>query len=116
MIDWIIWYDDGGSFTNLQGSFYEAPRWGVICIVAYSRDHGRVIWHGTDYYVYDIAWISCDFVGLIDYLTRPGKEKTVLIGRHVQPAIFDKVFKMASQDPRMPPKSSDHHIERLYSK
>lgn len=113
---WIVWYDDGSSFTDRDGEPHEAPRWGVMCIAAYSADHGRMIWHGTDYYVWDTEWISCDFVGLIDYLTRPGKEKTVLIGRHVSPRTFYAIYNAADSDPRLPPRSSRDALERAEPK
>lgn len=112
LYQWIVWYDDGSSFTNLDGQPWDAPRWGVLCIAAESKDHGRMIWHATDYYVWDTEWISCDFTGLLDYLTRPGREKTVLIGRHVPPRIFYEVYEKANHDPRLPPRSSYDALER----
>lgn len=114
MSDWIIWYSDGSSFSSEQGAPEDAPRWGVICIAAYSGDHGRMIWHGTDYYGWVCEpgcllgdWISFDATGLLDYLAnRPGREKIVLIGRHVPPDVFHRVYRMADTDPRLPPRSS----------
>ena len=108
---WVVWYDDGSTFCNVDGEPHQAPRWGVLCIAAYSRDHGRVVWHAKDYYVWQGEWLSADFTGLIDYLTRPGKDKTVLIGRHVPPAHFWRIYQMAVDDPRMPPKSSFDPLE-----
>jgi len=110
---WIIWYDDGSSFTNLDGKIHEAPRWGVMCIAQYSKDHGRVIVHGYDYYFWEKdEWLSGDLVGLIDYLTRDGIEKVVLIGRSVPPAEFWKIYELANQDPRLPPRSSYSPFEK----
>lgn len=91
----------------------DAPRWGVICVAQASRDHGRVIWHGGDYYWWEHGeWLRSDLVGLIDYLTRPGTEKIVVIGRTVPPAHFHRIFQMAVNDPRLPPKTSREHLER----
>jgi len=117
---WIIWYDDGSSFSSEDGEPDQAPRWGVLCVAEYSHDHGRVIWHGGDYYCYELRsvnerlgeWIRCDLVGLIDYLTQPGREKIVLIGRAVPPAAFWAVYRKADSDPRLPPRSSMSALER----
>lgn len=109
---WVVWYDDGRSFTSLDGAPHDTPRWGVICIAAECGNHGRVIWHGTDYYCWADGWLSCDATGLIDYLAnRPGPYKTVLMGRHVPPDVFHMVYEMADRDPRLPPRSSRDHLE-----
>jgi hypothetical protein len=111
-IEWAVWYDDGSSFSSADGAPWEAPRWGVLCIAAYSGQHGRMIWHATDYYCWAGEWISCDATGLIDYLAnRPGPEKTVLMGRHVAPDTFYRVYEIANSDPRLPPRSSEDHLE-----
>lgn len=110
---WVIWYADGSSFTSLDGGPDNAPRWGVLCIAAYSGDHGRVIWHGGDYYAFEEGeWGPRDLVGLIDYLTRPGAAKIVLVGRHVPPDQFWKIYHRADADPRLPPRSSHSPLER----
>jgi hypothetical protein len=112
-VEWVIWYDDGSSFTNTEGRPHEAPRWGVLCVAGYSADHGRVIWHGGDYYFFEAGeWCRCDLVGLIDYLTRPGAEKIVLIGRAVPPAQFWAIYERANGDLRLPPRSSYSPLER----
>jgi hypothetical protein len=112
MTQWAIWYDDGRSFSSDDGPPENAPRWGVICIAAYSGDHGRMIWHATDYYGWIGEWISFDAAGLLDYLgNRPGKEKVVLMGRHVPPDVFHRVYALANTDPRLPPRSSRDALE-----
>ena len=109
---WIVWYDGGTSFSNLDGAPHEAPRWGVLAIAAYSGAHGRMIWHGTDFYCWVGEWISCDSAGLLDYLgNRPGAEKIVMMGRHVPPDEFHRVYRLADTDPRLPPRSSRDALE-----
>ena len=107
---WIIWYADGTSYTNCDGLPHEAPRFDVLCIAAYSSDHGRMIWHATDYYIWEDQWggewVSVDREGLSDYLDRPGKEKIRLRGRHVPPKVFWAIYHQADQDLRLPPRSS----------
>lgn len=113
MIEWVIWYDDGNSFTNEDGEPHEAPRWGVLAVAARSKDHGRVIWHGKDYYVWEAEWLGVDFIGLVDYLTRPGREKFALVGRGVRPARFHEIYNQAVADPRLPVKTSSSHLEEI---
>lgn len=99
---WVVWYSDGTSFTDYDGAPHEAPRWGVLC-VSTRNGHNRTIWHATDYYCWADGWVSCDTTGLIDYLAnRPGPEKIVLMGRHVQPEQFWRVFELAQNDHRLP--------------
>jgi hypothetical protein len=109
---WVVWYSDGSSFTDQDGAPHEAPRWGVLCVSAYSGDHGRMIWHGTDYYGWVGEWVSFDSAGLLDYLgNHPGSEKVVLIGRHVPPDMFHRVYELANTDPRLPPRTSRDAME-----
>lgn len=112
MTAWVVWYDDGTSFASTDGPPEDAPRWGVICIAAYSGEHGRMIWHGTDFYGWVGEWISFDSAGLLDYLgNRPGRDKIVLMGRHVPPDVFHRVYALADKDPRLPPRTSRDHVE-----
>lgn len=46
-----IYYDDGSTFDNLDGTFDRAPADGVICIVRKEGDRIEFI-SGADYYVY----------------------------------------------------------------
>lgn len=113
-VEWVVWYDGGASFSNIDGPPENAPRWGVLCVAAYSGFHGRMIWHGTDYYAWKAnEWISFDTTGLFDYLANhPGREKIVLMGRHVRPDEFHRVYQMAADDPRLPPKTSMDALEQ----
>lgn len=109
---WIIFYADGTSFSSDDGAPHEAPRWGIVCIAAPSADHGRVLWIGKDYFWWDEnEWINGDFTGLIDYLTRPGREKIVLVGRGIPPTRFHAICKQALADPRLPSKTSTDWLE-----
>ena len=114
---WIIWYADGTNYSNLDGPPELAPRSDVLCIAAYSPDHGRMIWHGTDYFIWEYQWppaewVSVDREGLADYLDRSGSVKIRLRGRHVPPGIFWAIYNRANLDPRLPPRSSYDPRER----
>ncbi len=110
---WIVWYDDGKSIASDEAEPHEVPRWGVICVTSSSREHGRVLWCGKDYFWWDEdqEWVNGDFTGLIDYLTRPGREKIVLIGRGRVATRFHAICKQALEDPRLPAKTSTDWLE-----
>lgn len=78
MASWRIYYDTGETY---DGPIETAPAWGVIAVVC-----APDVWHGGDY------------VGLIDYLARPGW-KRVLFGRLVPNDVFEKVSGAAAHDP-----------------
>jgi len=113
MIEWIVWYADGTSFTSEDGEPHEAPRWGAVVVGQLSKDHGRILWSNKDYFFWeDGEWLEADYLGLIDYLTRPGKEKVVLIGRLVKMKQFHELYNSAVNDPRLPPKTSYDWLEK----
>lgn len=108
-----IFYDDDSTYT---GDPFNAPAFGVLAIVELDKDHGRRIIQNADYYCWDdrgegFCWWESDFVGLIDYLSRPGARK-VIIGRLVSNSLHQKVFDRAYSDPDFDPKtgwSPRHH-------
>jgi hypothetical protein len=50
MMDWCIYYDDGRTFSSVDGRFEDAPADGVICIVRKDGDRSEFV-SGGDYYV-----------------------------------------------------------------
>ena len=100
-----IYYDNGNTY---DGEIQNAPAFGVMCIVEDSKKHGRLIVSNGDYYVYIVeeeCWRSADFIGMVDYLQRPGWKK-VLIGRLVDDQTFNRIFQMADKDPDFPPRTA----------
>jgi hypothetical protein len=50
---WRIYYADGDTFSNVDGSPQNAPKKGVTCIVALDAGYSTVVrYHGTDFYWY----------------------------------------------------------------
>lgn len=86
-IQWRIYYEDGSTFSNEDGTLQEAPAFGVMCVVceAGSIEHPE-------------HWGCGDFVGLIDYLARSGLVK---FGRTTTNQIYDSVLKQARDNPDM---------------
>lgn len=112
MSEWIVWYDDGSSFSSEEGGPEDAPRFGVICIAVRSAEHGRIIWVGHDYYWWtEEGWASGDAEGLCDYLDQPGSIKIRLKGRSVPATRFHRVYKLALEDNRLPVKTSTDWLE-----
>lgn len=133
MVDWIIYYDDGGSWTNENGAWSEAPSRGVECVAFDDRlsghanvyDLGRRYEHGRDYYLWPPEFahpICCDLAGLYDYLERiesplAGLPLTALtldqlaaesvkIGRYVPHHRWRRLLEEFEADPRLRRKSA----------
>jgi hypothetical protein len=73
-------------------------------IVEKDQDHGRRIVSNGDYYVWENRWRNVDFVGMIDYLHRPGPRK-VLCGQYVDNDLWNATFKRAREDADFPVKT-----------
>jgi hypothetical protein len=103
MMDWIVYYDDGSSFTSDDGPPEAAPRDGVQVVSGRHAYIGKLIWHSSDYYCWqDDEWVPRNIVGLHDYLRQPGSEKIVLQGRGVAYHRFVAVYNKAVDDTRLP--------------
>ena len=103
-----IFYDDGSTYT---GDPFNAPVFGALVVVEDDKDHGRRIVHGCDYFCWDdrgdgLRWWYSDFVGMLDYLGRPGA-KRVLIGRYVANSVWDAIYKRALSDTDFHPKTAN---------
>jgi len=95
-MNWIIWYDDGSSFTSEDGQPYEAPRDGVQVVAVEHPNAGRLLWHSADYYCWqDSEWVPRSLIGLMDYLRKSGAEKIVLQGRATAYKKFTDVYMIA---------------------
>jgi hypothetical protein len=110
MLLWRVYYDDGATYSNLDGPVEAAPALGVQCIV--KRDAapalesvGRVVMEGFDHYWWSGSeWWGADAFGLWDYLQRPGW-KRVLFGRTLSTSDFVAIRRRALSDPGFPPYS-----------
>lgn len=104
MTDWVIYYDDGSSFSSCDGEPHEAPTEGFVCALGYDQDGERYIQNGWDFYHYDKetqTWWGCDRYGLHDRLRRnliyAYKE-----GRTVSKLRFAEIMKTANDNPDFP--------------
>jgi len=58
----MIYYDDGSTYSNLNGRFEDAPPDGVLGVIEKDEQHGYVIYYGKDFYYK----IDDDTVGMTD--------------------------------------------------
>ena len=80
---WCIFYGDESTFSNEDGSPFDAPRTDVQAIVKDDDWVGYQIVHANDYYCLDLAhdgWYCTDLIGMADYLIRT-EQPLVLFGR-----------------------------------
>lgn len=128
---WKIFYHDRTTFSSNDGSWADAPAWGVMGVafvdevVGYSRDSG-------DFYILppwskDQPW-ACDHWGLMDYLLQiqaldPSERLTsksaeyleaagVKFGRSVRSDEWQEIIRWMDNDPELPRKSARYRYER----
>ena len=107
---WIVFYDDGQSFSSLDGSPWEAPRDYVQCIVVADPGCGSYVLAETNFYCWhydDESWVPHDMVGLVQYLRKPGDRKLVLCGYWVNREHYLSVRRDVQKDPRLAPKTAN---------
>lgn len=110
-MNWIIWYEDGSSFSSFDGKPHEAPRDGVQIVAVEHSGVGRLLWHSSDFYCWQDEWVPRSLTGLMDYLRQPGIDKVVLQGRGIGYKRFLDVYMIALGDKRLPIKTARHPKE-----
>ena len=109
---WRVYYADGSTFSDSDGSPEHAPGLGVL-IVAYEdptpgpQNIGRVYRFGRDFYCwrgFEWGWTGQEHAGLIEYLASPGFKK-VLFGVEVRSDVFARIKIAAEADMYLPPRS-----------
>lgn len=110
---WRIYYTGGQSFSDLDGSPYDAPAIGVQIIVQREPDVGRYFVAQRDFYWWDEArqfWFGGDQAGFYQYLFAAGPRK-VLFGTYVTNREYQDCVRFATNDLDFPPKSARHPEE-----
>lgn len=114
---WVIYYDEGPPFTDAAGPPEAAPAVGVQVIGYDDEVTGRTLLSGAEfrfyggYFWWDGTWHSGDLFGLFDYLARPGL-KVVKFGRSLDDARFREIWRQATEDTYLVPKSAYRPQER----
>jgi hypothetical protein len=105
-LNWKIYYDNGNTYSDGDGSVEDAPGLGVLGISIADSIVGRHLVSRRDYYWYDLGrWFGGDVFGLWDYLQRPGFKK-VIFGRSTTNEDWNTALKRMLEDPDLPPKSA----------
>jgi hypothetical protein len=110
---WRIFYTDGSTYSNTDGSPYDAPPDGVQVIVKSDKDNGRFLVAQRDYYWFDHRrqqWFGGDIGGFWQHLRKPGPAK-VLFGEFVTNEEYQACVSAALADPDFQPKSARHPEE-----
>jgi hypothetical protein len=108
---WKVYYDNGNTFSDLDGLPEDAPCRGVQAIVRTDPDVGRRICRTDNFYVFDTEWKGVDQFGLYDYLSDTGL-KIVKFGRTIGDREYEAVLSKAVNDPDFPRKSAFTKDER----
>ncbi len=110
MIEWVIFYSDGSTFSSEDGSPDDAPALDIQVIAQKDETVGRKLLIHKDYYWYmDGRWYGGELFGLYDYLVRSGRAK---FGRYVSDGTYNDAVRAAMADPRLPIKSAIHPTEK----
>ncbi len=115
MPKWRIYYADESTFDSTMGTIYEAPSFGIICIVQPDDNVGRLIVSGYDWYYYNLevnAWWQSDIHGLLDNLLHNFPITAVKQGRNAPDPIYRRIMETAILDPEFPPKNAKLKRER----
>ena len=93
--EWIAVYADLTYFSNLDGSWEDAPAWGIQAIIYKSKETGWSILSGGDHFhrLPNGEFIPLDDDGLVDYAANVWK--TIKVGRQLSREEFNKVMRLA---------------------
>ena len=99
---WMIFYDDGTTFSDKDGAPNEAPATGVIVVLQNDADGKNVLYIQKDYYVFGWRapneWVFTEFAGWMDYMYNyRGKDKAVIFGRWTSNENFEKIWQEANR-------------------
>ncbi len=105
---WRIYYEDGFTYSNLDGPFHKAPSDGVIGVVAANDEVGRRVFHGRDFYfiLEDGTIGEADDLG--PFLRKLG---VVKFGRWVGDKPYKGTLAKMMNDPDFPKKSARYRDE-----
>jgi hypothetical protein len=99
---WIIFYEDGSTFSNEDGLPSEAPPLGVMVLLQRSAQDRIVLYTQKDYYCWgwrdSNEWVNCEPAGFWDYMFHhTGEQKAVLFGRWTTDDNYMKVWNEANR-------------------
>lgn len=115
MVNWRIYYDDESTFDSNDGNPADAPGYGIIVIVVYDHDNGRLVLNGWDWYYHDgQSWWGADLLGLVDRLCHRLPTIAPSQGRMCSTELFRQTLIKAMNDPDFPPHNGRVKRERPF--
>jgi hypothetical protein len=116
LTDWVIYYDDGTSFSSDDGDPSRAPKEGVQVVACADVGTGKLLWHSAEAYCWHIEgeWVPHSETGLRRYLalSAEGKEAGLYIRGYAIPyRRFVEIYNKAVADSRLPFKTGRDHRE-----
>jgi hypothetical protein len=96
-VNWRVYYEDGSTYDNTQGTPRSAPKFGVMGIRQKPPGDRQLI--SRDFYIYRTdygCWIEVDRDGLLDHLQSVEHISAVLLGRTVPPAVWKDAMRRMS--------------------
>lgn len=114
---WRIYYAGGATYSDSDGSPFDAPKRGALVIVRADRQVGRIVIFDCHYYCWrdDVGWFGVGKTdtlgaGLVEYLMEAGP-RVVLFGYTVTNEEFNNTMRAAMNDADFDIKSARHPIE-----
>lgn len=101
MTVWTIYYDDGSTFTHLNGDPVDAPPFGMVVIAQKPVDKPRSLIHGTDFYYWNSdegEWWGTDWTGVLDRMLNRLPLSALLQGRMVSDTKYRETLRRADRD------------------
>ena len=109
MVDWIIYYGDGTTFSSDDGAPGDAPRQNVQVVAINDIRVGRALLWDRDYYCWHAeanTWMPHDRQGLEHFLDT-SKMPIRLCGFWIPDEEFQRIYQLAAEDDdRLPPKTA----------
>lgn len=110
--EWIIFYEDGSTFSSDDGGPGDAPSDGVIVIAYQNINVGRMLLHSADYYAWHRTadergeWVPHNKRGIDYYLSKPDEPGIYVVAYGIPYARWQVIYQQALDDPRLPFKSA----------
>ena len=92
-----IFYDDGSTYSDIDGPIDRAQKQGVVIILVEDGDNKHTESDKDFYCYFPQGWVGVEQYGLYDYLQSPGF-KLVLFGRAVDKITRERIFNHAKND------------------
>lgn len=110
---WKIIYRDGSTYSDRDGSAFDAPPTGVQVIVQHSDSVGRNLLNNHDYYWFEGGrWFGGDLTGLLLYLIEHEGAQKIVLGKFVPDEVFHACMRQAVEDVDFLPKSATNTEDR----